>query len=363
MKIKVTVNGIEFEVDEGTSMKTLLDKYGFGFPCGGNGNCGKCKIQCKALPITEKDRVFFTPDALEEGWRIACNKTVTEDCVVSFPLPKRKKFLRNIESCNIAVRIDGREIFVSIGDDEIAETVTVDNPLFGKEGLSGITRAYMEKPWACTNALRGALSKTAIDLFEKYGKARAEIFVIATNGFFAKILAGVPLDKEVEDFNAFIDDDMYRLPTEMVYFLPVKNEFVGGDIFAETVYYAENTLVIDCEDVFVVEYIGKEDTVAATMWDLTYDEIGLKAISAAIRTIIPDGFVPMVKLYGRQTEGVEEILVDLGLNYSKCEKKMENVARAIASLRFRSNLNKECARVSVMDILSDEKFHTLFSEE
>lgn len=363
MKKKVIVNGVEFEVEEGVALKALLTKYGFDFPCGGRGNCGKCRIQCKSLPVTEKDKVFFSEEALRDGWRIACNKTIENDAEITFALPKPFKQKRALESCNIAVRIGSREIVVSIADDEIAESVTVPNPLFGKEGVSGIAREYVKDPNKCSNALRGTIGKVSIDLFEKYGKARAEMLSVAANGFFARILAGISLDEKVTDFNGFIDDDNFRLPTETMYFLPIKNMYVGGDLFAETVYFTENTLVLDCEDVFTVMYIGKEGTVLSSMWDLTYDEVGVKAIYAAIRTIIPDGYTPMVKLFGKRTEKVEEALVKLGLNYGKCVKKQENVARTFADLRFRTNLAKECARVSVLDMLSNEKFHTYFSEE
>ena len=43
-------------------------------PCGGRGNCGKCKIRVLSgeLPISSMDRVHLTEEELAEGVRLAC---------------------------------------------------------------------------------------------------------------------------------------------------------------------------------------------------------------------------------------------------------------------------------------------------
>ncbi len=74
---------------EGMSLYHALQKEGIGLaaPCAGNGTCGACKIKLLegSLPITEKDKQLLSEKEIREGWRLACQAYVTEDCVVYVP--------------------------------------------------------------------------------------------------------------------------------------------------------------------------------------------------------------------------------------------------------------------------------------
>ena len=55
--------------------------------CGGNGTCGKCKVQVcgtekSDVPVTAKDKAFFSETELEEGWRLACALYPKEDMTI-----------------------------------------------------------------------------------------------------------------------------------------------------------------------------------------------------------------------------------------------------------------------------------------
>src|SRR5699024_3610874 len=59
--------------------ETLLDvmqREGAFLPafCGGNGTCGKCRVQFLSDPPvpTETEQTFFTKEELDAGWRMAC---------------------------------------------------------------------------------------------------------------------------------------------------------------------------------------------------------------------------------------------------------------------------------------------------
>jgi len=57
-------------------------------PCGGQGTCGKCRIQitseAKELPCSpEKD--VFSPEELQQGWRLACQTSAAGDVTVYIP--------------------------------------------------------------------------------------------------------------------------------------------------------------------------------------------------------------------------------------------------------------------------------------
>lgn len=56
-------------------------------PCGGKGNCGKCKvIFAEGMPEpTAKEREMLTEKQLAEGVRLACAVKIEHDCLVSLP--------------------------------------------------------------------------------------------------------------------------------------------------------------------------------------------------------------------------------------------------------------------------------------
>ena len=49
-------------------------------PCGGRGNCGKCKVRVISgtLPVMQMDRVHLTDEELETGVRLACQAMTRE---------------------------------------------------------------------------------------------------------------------------------------------------------------------------------------------------------------------------------------------------------------------------------------------
>jgi uncharacterized 2Fe-2S/4Fe-4S cluster protein (DUF4445 family) len=55
--------------------------------CGGKGKCGRCKVMVKPTNgVSEIERKLITPDEIEEGYRLACRTTVSEDTEVYIPL-------------------------------------------------------------------------------------------------------------------------------------------------------------------------------------------------------------------------------------------------------------------------------------
>ena len=49
-------------------------------PCGGRGNCGKCKIRVISgtLPVMQMDKVHLTQEELDSGIRLACQAMTKE---------------------------------------------------------------------------------------------------------------------------------------------------------------------------------------------------------------------------------------------------------------------------------------------
>ena len=56
--------------------------------CGGKGICGKCKVRFVSNPPepTENEKKFFSPEELEEGWRLACVTEVAGEGQIELPM-------------------------------------------------------------------------------------------------------------------------------------------------------------------------------------------------------------------------------------------------------------------------------------
>ncbi|MCR5005835.1 MAG: 2Fe-2S iron-sulfur cluster binding domain-containing protein [Clostridiales bacterium] len=55
--------------------------------CGGRGNCAKCavKIIKGTVTIQTMDRIWFTREQLEEGYRLGCQVFTKEPTIVEIP--------------------------------------------------------------------------------------------------------------------------------------------------------------------------------------------------------------------------------------------------------------------------------------
>jgi uncharacterized 2Fe-2S/4Fe-4S cluster protein (DUF4445 family) len=60
-------------------------------PCGGAGTCGKCRVRITAglSDPSPLDAEFFSDDELNDGWRLACQTSISNDTVVSIPASSR----------------------------------------------------------------------------------------------------------------------------------------------------------------------------------------------------------------------------------------------------------------------------------
>ena len=72
----VVKNGGTFSLNAGESVLSVLKKRNLATfsNCGGHGTCGKCAVRVISghVPVTGADRAFFSKEALEQGWRLAC---------------------------------------------------------------------------------------------------------------------------------------------------------------------------------------------------------------------------------------------------------------------------------------------------
>ncbi|MGI9860522.1 ASKHA domain-containing protein [Moorella naiadis] len=87
--------GRRAEVETGQTILAAAQQLGLSLgsggltaPCGGRGLCGRCRVRVASGPageITPAERRFLSPAQLEQGYRLACQATVTGPVKVEIP--------------------------------------------------------------------------------------------------------------------------------------------------------------------------------------------------------------------------------------------------------------------------------------
>jgi len=106
---------------------SISARGGYGsFPCGGNGTCGKCKIEILSgsLPITPADRRLLSEQELAAGIRLACQADIPADVTV--------RPLWNSEEDIVAV---GGDSIKGVDDSNGIEAVSDSNGISGAASL------------------------------------------------------------------------------------------------------------------------------------------------------------------------------------------------------------------------------------
>lgn len=81
VRIELEPQGATLTVPRGTPLKEVLFAYGVEFPCGGRGQCRRCRVMVLAggLAPTPEERDTLTAEELAEGWRLACRAVAEGD--------------------------------------------------------------------------------------------------------------------------------------------------------------------------------------------------------------------------------------------------------------------------------------------
>ncbi|MGA2914953.1 MAG: ASKHA domain-containing protein [Sedimentisphaerales bacterium] len=98
MKVTFQPQGRSVYVLSGTKIIEAAGAVGIiiNTPCGATGGCGKCRVKIispKSEP-TPADEKIFSEEELKQGWRLACQNTITEDMVIEVP---KESLLSGIE--------------------------------------------------------------------------------------------------------------------------------------------------------------------------------------------------------------------------------------------------------------------------
>ncbi len=89
--VRVSFQGFdsEAEVERGTTVLEAVRTAGLALEaeCGGQATCGTCRVRFleNAPPAGDDDRLILGGDAVDEGWRLACQTVLTNDCRIALP--------------------------------------------------------------------------------------------------------------------------------------------------------------------------------------------------------------------------------------------------------------------------------------
>lgn len=174
--MKITINGKNYDFEMQAPLKEVLVPFGLNFPCHGNGKCGRCRIICKNLEPTKLDERFLSPDEINEGIRLACDKTVKEGLIIEFK-PTLEKQGYKLKEADVTLKIVNNEAFID---------------LLSMEGKS-VEKIEVFLPTALTTrTLRAAIVKPMLELFEKYSVATANrLEVIAEEKILNLLFGGI----------------------------------------------------------------------------------------------------------------------------------------------------------------------------
>ena len=192
--MKLTVKG-------DNNLRDFLEREGFRFPCGGKGSCGRCRIVAPALPVTDRDRKFLTPDEIERGVRLACDKTVCGEAEIEADIASGEVKAERYERADAYAVFCDNATYIGLQD--------------GGEVRDGLELPPVEARYAY---LRGAAQKETIELFEKHSLAKADVFLLAASPARFTELTGL---EERFVAGASLGAELMSMPAEDVYLPPV----------------------------------------------------------------------------------------------------------------------------------------------
>jgi uncharacterized 2Fe-2S/4Fe-4S cluster protein (DUF4445 family) len=96
--------------------------------CGGKGLCGKCRVQVKGYgEYSEDEMKFFAQEELEQGFRLACQVTISNDLTVYVPeesLAKKQRILVEGVSREITLEPNVKKIFLKLPEPTLEDNRT-----------------------------------------------------------------------------------------------------------------------------------------------------------------------------------------------------------------------------------------------
>lgn len=254
-KVTLKVDNKEYTVLKGTVLSSFIKT---DMPCGGHGNCGKCRIYASGeiSEMTERERTFLTDDEIKNGIRLACFTKALGECEI-FTLSQSdtkvvtdigsvKSLLPVFKNYGIAVDVGTTTVAMALYDTSGNTVATAGdlNPqsIHGADVISRIGAALDGKAKELAELIRGKISGLTQMLCKKAKISTKEIdgAVITGNTVMLYLLTKTdtrPLShfpfEITKNFGEYAKPTDIGLdcicPEAVCYLPPVISAFIGAD--------------------------------------------------------------------------------------------------------------------------------------
>ncbi|HUW96170.1 MAG TPA: ASKHA domain-containing protein [Anaerolineae bacterium] len=117
------------EVPPGTVISEAAGQVGIelNMPCGGQGRCGRCAVIVEDGDVQRRSVARLSPEALDEGYALACQTVIESDLVVT--VPPQDKIERRLPTSQRVAKIELPFLYDSARDQTIQKYfVTIEPP-------------------------------------------------------------------------------------------------------------------------------------------------------------------------------------------------------------------------------------------
>ena len=322
MKIKLNGNN--------QSLRELMEREGFRFPCGGKGICGRCKVIAADFPPTERDKRFLSDAEISAGVRLACDKILNGETELE-PLFAREE--------NRAERLDYADSYAVFTDYATFVGLAADGEIKDSVLLPPTEISH--------SALRGAAQKEVVELIERHSVAKAGTMLIAADPLRFHALTGI--GEAIPDGDT-VDAALFNMPAEEVYIAPVKGELTGGNIPLEAYGMETGEMLVAGG---LVMYMDENSL--HTAYILRTRE-GIPAFKATVEYFL-ERFLPVKRSY----VAPDALMEERGGFRPVASRAPRNAAAALGSNRIRAALRKLAYKSESENLVEDDMWQKHFS--
>lgn len=336
---KLNINGKNIEATDNSTLKEILENEGLSFPCDGKGICGRCKIICSELEISEKDKIFFSAEELQKGCRLACDKKIIKNLNIVFEKSRKSQPAKKLEECNIIAVLDYERAIIGIVNDSIQDIVEINSFSYDKSGLISV------------------VGKNAIDFFEKYGLAKADTIAISTNRNFIETMFG----KNIDDKGEILEAEKYYLPAENLYILPFEDEF-SATFISRAIEEDSSRIIIFADNIFLAGLSLEEDFLCLSHKNVDYSEkYQLLAIKTSIEFLLENTErPPIISISGRYAEKIATIF-DKYTYIIEDEMPLEIIKDICNKRKYRNKIMNQRKKISVIETVENDRWQEIFN--
>lgn len=314
-----------------SSLRDLMEREGFRFPCGGKGLCGRCKIVAPNFKPTDRDLRFLSTEEISAGVRLACDKTLDGEAEIDCLFAREENKAERMEYADAYAVFTDYGTFIGLAaDGEVKDSV------------------FLEPTVAEHFTLAGKAQREVVELIERHSVAKAGVMLLAADAKRFHALTGINEPMPSGD-NA--DASLFNMPADEVYIPPIYGGFAGGDLALE-LYGRERGEMVVAGGYFA--YIGAASVHTA------YISLAPESLNAYKATA--EYFLRRFAPVKRTLIGENAVVSARGGFVPEASKIPVNAAAALDSNRVKAALRRLVAKTECESLADDDIWQECLNE-